>query len=184
MTESRESINNWCDSAQNWFARDDGFMFCVQPGQTWNPAHAGGNFGLAAEGPDTKLRRTAPQMSAALQRFFMAVSGFFPFNFLKRRFPRSTSWVDMINMVYAAYNLQLNGSSLLRYGDLQRFPDESYHIYYERLHDYFFQHLEGADVQVAGYATGAHGDEMTLSHANLIVVLWLEKIDKRLLKLV
>ena len=93
LDETRESLTNWLYLAQNFFSRDDSFSRFVLPAQTWDPAAA--NFGFVNEGPETRLRRTGPEVAAALDRFFKAMSGFFPFNFLARRFPQSTSFASM-----------------------------------------------------------------------------------------
>ena len=183
LDESRESLQNWTDNCRNFFARDDNFSRFVLPGAVWDPNAV--NYGFAAEGQNTKLRRTAPEVAAALERFWSSVSGFFPFNFLTRRFPTSTSWVDMKQMIFKAFNHQVNSSSLLQAHEvLKRSEGENFYIFYERILDYFHQHLVAANVQAAGYNTGPNGDQMHLSMANLIGMFWLEKIDKRLAKIV
>ena len=182
LNESRESLSNWLDNVQSFFTRDTNFQRFVAPGATWDPNHA--TYGFAAEGNETKLRRTALEVRQALIDFFNGVSMFFPFNFLKRRFLTSTSYEDMKKIVYEAYNVQLNSSSLILVSDLQKGPEENYYIFYERLHDFYAQHLVGPNVNAAGFNTGANGDTMTLSYANSIAHIWLEKINKKLPKLV
>ena len=122
LDESRESICNWCDSAQNFLSRDDKFTRFVQPAEVWNPAAP--NYGFVNEGPNTRLRRTAPEVAAALQLMFKALSGFFPFNFLSRKFPTSTSWASIKEMILTAYNHQVDGISLLKAAELKRSPEE------------------------------------------------------------
>ena len=183
MDETRESLSNWLDSAQAFFANDDNYARFVQPHQTWDMQAP--NYGFVAEGPATKLRRTAPDVAAALDRFFRAVSGFFPYNFLARRFKESsTSFASMKEMIYTANNLSLNGVSLLQLLEMKRSPEENYYIFYERVRDYCYQHLAGPNLTVLGYNTGANGDTMNLSQANLIALLWLERVDRRLPKMV
>ena len=183
MDETRESLSNWLDSAQAFFANDDNYARFVQPHQTWDMQAP--NYGFVAEGPATKLRRTAPDVAAALDRFFRAVSGFFPYNFLARRFRESsTSFASMKEMIYTANNLSLNGVSLLQLLEMKRSPEENYYIFYERVRDYCYQHLAGPNLTVLGYNTGANGDTMNLSQANLIALLWLERVDRRLPKMV
>ena len=95
------------------------------------------------------------------------VSGFFPYGFLARRFLRSTSWESMKAIVFRAFNHQINAASLLQYGDvLKRSADENYYIFYERMLDYFVQHLAGPNITAGGFNNGAHGDDMTLSENN------------------
>ena len=186
MDESRESLTNWMAATENFVARDDGMARFVARGATWDPNQRdNGNYGFVAEGQNTKLRRTAPELAAALERFFTTISGFFPFNFLSRQFQLSTSWASMKQMVYIAFNFQLNSASLLKSEEvLKRSDGENYYIFYQRVLDYFYQHLAGPNINVAGYNTGAGGDAMNLSMNNLIAMLWLDKVDRRLSKLV
>ena len=123
------------DTAANFFARDDSFTRFLTPGQTWdrNAPH----YGFPAEGQETRLRRTAPEVAAALTRFFDAVSSFFPFSFLSRKFPESTSWVTMKTIIMKVYNLELNGLSMLQFESMKRGQDENYYIFFERIQDYF-----------------------------------------------
>ena len=90
LKESRESLTTWLAAAQNFFSRDDNFTHFVLPASNWDRGEP--NYGFAAEAETTKLRRTAPQMEAAFHRFTAALSGFFPFSFLARRFTGSISW--------------------------------------------------------------------------------------------
>ena len=182
LDETRESLTNWLYLAQNFFSRDDSFSRFVLPAQTWDPAAA--NFGFVNEGPETRLRRTGPEVAAALDRFFKAMSGFFPFNFLARRFPQSTSFASMKAMVYRAYNHQLDGVSLLKVHEMKRQPEENHYIFFERLQDYFYQHLVGPNINAGGYTSGPGGDQMSISQANIIAMMWLDKIDRRLVQFV
>ena len=182
LDETRESLKNWLYLAQNFFSRDDSFSRFVLPAQTWDPAAA--NFGFVNEGPETRLRRTGPEIAAALDRFFKAMSGFFPFNFLARRFPQSTSFASMKAMVYRAYNHQLDGVSLLKVHEMKRQPEENHYIFFERLQDYFYQHLVGPNINAGGYTSGPGGDQMSISQANIIAMMWLDKIDRRLVQFV
>ena len=120
--ETRESLTTWLYTAQNWLARDDGFNHFVLPGTTWN--HNEQHYGFVAEPATSKLRRTAPEMEAAFHRFTAALSGFFPFGFLARRFPLTTNWQGIKDLVYRAYNKQLNAASLLDHGSLKKQDDE------------------------------------------------------------
>ena len=107
MDETRESMSNWFDTAQTFFSRDDSFARFVQPAAVWNRDAPNGNYGFVNEEQNTKLRRTAVEVAAALDRFFRAMAGFFPVNFLIRRFEGSTSFASMKEIVYVAWNLVL-----------------------------------------------------------------------------
>ena len=112
LTETRESLTTWLDVLHNYLLRDANSQRFVTGQLNWNPAAV--NYGLQAEGPGSKLRRTAPEMEAALREMFRTISSFFPFGFLKRKFPQSTSFQNIKEMIYQSYNLQLNSCSLLQ----------------------------------------------------------------------
>ena len=182
INETRESLTSWLDVLQNYLLRDANSQRFVSGVLRWNKNQA--NYGLVAEGPGSKLRRTAPEMEAALREMFRTISGFFPFSFLKRQLPNSTSFASIKQMVYVAYNKQLTAASLLEFHDIKKTPEENHFIFYSRIHDYFYEHLARPDATGGGFTAPAAGDVMTLSQANIIVLIWLEKTDKRLLKMV
>ena len=183
--ETRESLTTWLEAVRNFFARDDNFVRFTLPGAVWDPNHPGGMYGFQAEGPNTKLRRPAAEVHAALLRMFSSISAFFPYSFLTRRFEQTTSWDSIRQLILSVYNFQLNSASLLQSVEVLKRPaGENYYIYYERVLDYFLQHLVGPNVVAGGFNTGPNGDDMSLSQNNLIALIWLQKIDARLPKLV
>ena len=109
--ETRESLTTWLYTLQNFFSRDDNFAHFVLPGTTWNCNAP--SYSFAPKGQASKLRRTAPEMEAAFHRFMAALSGFFPFGYLARRFADTTSWQTIKDLVYCSYNKQLNAASML-----------------------------------------------------------------------
>ena len=180
--ETRESLTSWIDVLQNYLLRDVHSQRFLTNGVTWNVNQP--NYGLVAEGPGSKLRRTAPEMEAALREMFRTISGFSPHGFLKRQIPLSTSFQDIIRILYEVHNLQLNSSSLMLYDQVVRSPGENPYIYFARLIDHFHVHLAPANATGGGYTAGPNGDTMSLSQANMVAIMWMEKIDRRLLKLV
>ena len=185
MNETRESLTNWFEGCRNFLANDDHFVRFTLPGAVWDPDAA--NMGFLQEGQETKLRRPAQEVAAALERMWTTISGFFPFSFLRRRFNSSTSWNSMRQIVFVIFNFQLNGHSLLDSvtgAANVKAEDENLYIFYERILDFYTEHLVGPNVNAGGFQTGPQGDNMSLSQNNLIVLIWLQKIDPRLPKLV
>ena len=182
--ETRETLAIWFDTSANFFSGDDRFKRFLTPTQTWDRNHAAGHYGFQQEPQASRLRRAPAEIEADLLRFFSAVSGFFPFTFLTRTFPETTSWVTMKTMVYKTYNMELNGVSFLTFNQIKRCPEENYYIFYERLLDHFRQHLVGPNVQALGFNSGDGGDGFNLSTLNMVAMFWLERLDKRLLQVV
>ena len=180
--ETRESLTTWLGSARSFFSRDDNYRFFTLPGTTWSKNED--HYGFQAEADTTRLRRTAEEMEAAFLRFCSDLAAFFPHGYFTRKFPLTTSWNNICETVYKTYNKQLNASSFLSYTEVKKAPDENPYIFFERLYDHFFQHLAGPTIAVEEYTTGEDGDSITLSHANLIAMVWLEKLDRRLPRLV
>ena len=181
--ETRENLTNWLDTAQNFFLRDDPWARFVRDNAVWNPAAA--NHGFAADPHGARLNRGPAEVYQSFLRFCSAFAAFFPFGYIKTTLEtETTGWASIREQVYIAYNRQLNAASLLGHVEFKRDQGENYYIYFRRLMDFYKQHLVGPNVQAAGFDTGAQGDGMTLSHANLVAMIWLERIDKRLPKLV
>ena len=182
--ETRETLAIWFDTSGNFFSGDDRFKRFLTPNQTWARNHAAGHYGFQQEPQASRLRRAPAEIEADLLRFFSAVSGFFPFTFLTRTFPETTSWATMKAMVYKTYNMELNGISFLTFNQIKRCPEENYYIFYERLLDHFRQHLVGPNIQAVGLDSGDGGDGFNLSTLNMVAMFWLERVDKRLLQIV
>ena len=139
--ETRETLNNWLEVCKNYFAGDDNYRRFVLPGATWDPDAE--HFGFTAEGQQTKLRRTAVELEAALRRFWSSIAAFFPWSFMRKRLERSTSWESIRQIILTVYNFQLNGVSFLQFSEIKRGPNENPFIFYERIHDFFLQHVVG-----------------------------------------
>ena len=182
IDETREKLTTWLSSAQHFFSQDDAYKHFVQTETTWDKRLD--NYGFAAEPDESRLHRTAPEMRDAFLRFCSALSAFFPYTFLSRKFTNTTNWAGIKRAIYVAYNQQLTASTFLQYNDIKRAPNENYYIFYERIYDHFVQHLAGPNITADDFTTGNAGDAMTCSHANLIAMFWLEKIDRRLPKVV
>ena len=91
---------------------------------------------------------------------------------------------EIKDLVYRAYNKQLNAASLLEHGNIKKQDDEEHMVFYERLYNHYYQHLSGANLATEGYTTGENWDVITMSHANLIAMIWLERLDRHLPKFV
>ena len=182
IDETREKLSTWLSSAQHFFAQDDAYKLFVQTTTTWDRQLE--NYGFAAEGDESRLRRTAPEMRDAFLRFCSALSAFFPYTFLSRKFNNTTNWAGIKQAIYVAYNKQLTASTFMQYNDIKRATNENYYIFYERIYDHFVQHLAGPNITADDFTTGNAGDTMSCSHANLIAMFWLEKIDRRLPRVV
>ena len=68
---------------------------------------------------------------------------------------------------------------------LNKQSGESYHQYYERLCAYVRQHLlPSASVAVDGATVPAGGDRLTVSHMNMIALMWIRKIHPERLNII
>jgi len=182
VDESRETLSTWLETARHYFAQDDGYRWFVLSTTTWDRSQP--DYGFAAEGEESRLHRSAPEMMDAFLRFCAAISSFFPYSFLSRKFLTTDSWDGIQQAVYTVYNKQLTAHSFMQYTDITQAPGENYYIFHERLRDHFVQHLTGPDVTADEFTTGDTGDILSCSHANLIAIFWLERIDRRLPQLV
>ena len=102
-------------------------------------------YGFQADPAGHRLNRPAPEVAAAYMRFCGCLAAFFPFGFMRAEFEEATSWQDIRNRVYVAYN------------------GENYYIYYRHLHKFYKQHLVGPNIQVATNNTGPSTQHLTRS---------------------
>ena len=83
-------------------------------------------YGFQADPAGHRLNRPAPEVAAAYMRFCGCLAAFFPFGFMRAEFEEATSWQDIRNRVYVAYNKQLNAASLLQHVDFKWNDGENY----------------------------------------------------------
>ena len=179
--ETLQNLTAWWANLEVFYGRDSHFEGFMEEGETWRPDQQ--NFGFAAE--VAGLRRTAANKARQLRAFLTLVSSYSSFPFLQvKLLNESTSWASVKKIILKAYGAASSHDMFLELGKLTKSPAETYLTFYERMADHVRIHLAPGNT-VAGHITvPAVGDKMTVTLHDCLVVMWLQKIDSRLLDIV
>ena len=133
----------------------------------------------------TGLKRSPDESTEDCKDFLHALAGYMPYGYLSEKFLSSVkSLKDAFDVICEHYGVSPSQESFLEFISLNKEAGESYRQYYERLLAFSRQHLTGADQDVDGFRSGAEGDTLTISHMNLIMLLWLRNIHPDLIQIV
>ena len=179
--ENLESLQHWKVTFRNYFRRDDYFNVFLPAAFTWNPAEA--NYGLAAE--TTGLKRSAEVLKNDLVAFLETIAGFLPYSYVTERIlNNTTSLKDVWAIIADLYEAEVSSDTFLELSTFSKLPNESFRQFYERMVDHVQKHLTKPNVKLENYDSGNNGDKMNISMLNLIVMMWLQKIDPKLVDVV
>ena len=144
----------------------------------------GNNYGFAAE--TTGLERTAATLKDDSKDFLSILATFLPHGYLTDKLvTTTTSFENAFAVIEEHFGLQATQESLLDLESLNKQSGESYRQFYERLLAHVRQHmLTTAAVSVDGATVPDGGDKLTVSHMNLVALMWLRKIHPELINLV
>ena len=88
-------------------------------------------------------------------------------------------------MIQEHFGLLPTQESFLDIESYSKNSNESYRQFYERLMAHVRQHLKCAgDIMVEGITCPTAGDRLTVSHYNLVALMWLRKIHPELISIV
>ena len=179
--ENLESLQHWKVTFRNYFRRDDYFNVFLATNFTWNPAAA--DYGLTAE--TTGLKRTAVVLKNDLVAFLETIAGFLPYSYVTERIlNNTTSLKDVWAIIADLYEAEVSSDTFLELSNFSKLPNESFRQFYERMVDHVQKHLTKPNVKLENYDSGVTGDKMNISMLNLIVLMWLQKIDSKLVDIV
>ena len=178
--ETLQSLQQWFRTFRQYYKRDDQFKFFTLPTTTWDPTRE--NYGFAVE--TTGLKRSAEEMKEDCQDFLHALAGYMPYGYLSEKFQSSVkSLKEAFDVICEHYGVAPSQESFLEFISLNKEAGESYRQYFERMLAFARQHLTGAGQDVDGVKSD-DGDKLTISHMNLITLLWLKNIHPDLINIV
>ena len=181
--ESHQEITAWAVSVKNYWRRDEAFYPFVNVNTKWDKNKQ--NYGMVDEHDGSKLKRKKEEMAEDLESFLEIMAGYVPEDHLRTKIMHdSTSFKEIITIIREYYGAEINAESELDFMKFSRKPQEPYRKFFERMASHAREHLVGGEVKVGSINTGVNGDSMTLSHLNLIVQIWLWKINPKLLDIV
>ena len=180
--ETMQSLQQWMMQFKQYMKQDDNYRGFLASDVVWNPAHRTYGFEAEAEG----LRRTAVQKMDDCKDFLRILCTFLPHGYLTTKLvDTSTSLTSAFGIIEEHYGLLPSQETFIDLESLNKQTGESYRQFYERLMAHVRQHLLAtAGVAVDGATVAAGGDKLTVSHMNMVALMWLRKIHPELLNIV
>ena len=158
------------------------FENLLTPSVHWDPNAR--NYGFIAE--TEGLRRSASDIMDDCKDFLHLLATFLPHGYLTEKLvSTATSFAKAFDIIQEHYGLMPTQESFLDLDSFSKQTGESYRQFYERIQAHARQHLHatpGVAVETATVPDG--GDRITVSHANLLALIWLKKIHPKLVNIV
>ena len=180
--ETRQSLLQWKMQFRQYMKQDDHYRKFLASDTLWNPNAR--DYGFTAE--TTGLTRTATALMDDCKAFLSVLATFLPHGYLMEKLvSTTTSFENAFSIIEEHFGLQATQESLLDLESLTKQSGESYRQFYERLLAHVRQHLlTTATVTVDGATVPQGGDKLSVSHMNMVALMWLRKIHPELINLV
>ena len=179
--ETQQSLLQWKMQFRQYMKRDDHYKTFLASDVEWNPNAV--NYGFAAEA--VGLQRSARALMDDCKDFLHTLSTFLPHGYITEKLvSTTTSFENAFEVIEEHFGLQATQESLMDLESLSKESGESYRQFYERLMAHVRQHLLKTVVTVDGATVPAGGDKLTVSHMNLVALMWLRKIHPELITIV
>ena len=150
----------------------------------WVPTAENYNLQEETEG----LKRSPEALKDDLLDFLHILCSHLPHGYLTDRIiSKSTSLLSAFRIIDESFNLLPNQESFFEFKGLKKMSSETYRQMFDRMVAFSSQHLMPArtpQVDVDGVLVPDGGDALTVSHLNLIALLWLDKLSPDLLNIV
>ena len=180
-SETLESLTHWRTNFRTYFKRDDGFKTFIKETFRWDPVQL--HYGQQTE--TSGLKRSAAEMKEDLVDLLSTLAGFLPHSYLTKKLLNNTrSWVDVWNVIYDHYGVQVTQETFLDFEDCNKIAGETHRQFFERLLQHATQHLAPAGVKIENISTGDQAEQMSISLMNMVALQWLRKIDPTLIRIV
>ena len=177
-SETLESLTHWKTNFRTYFKRDDGFKTFIKETSRWDPAQL--HYGQQTE--TSGLKRSAAEMKEDLVDLLSTLAGFLPHSYLTKKLLNNTkNWVDVWNIIYDHYGVQVTQETFLDFEDCNKIAGETHRQFFERLLQHATQHLAPAGVKIENISTGDNAEQMSISLMNMVALQWLRKIDPTLI---
>ena len=179
--ETLQSLEQWYRTFKQYYKRDSHFKIFTISTTIWDPVSD--NFGFTAK--QTGLKRQPLELKEDCIDFLHALSSYMPYGYLIEKFISSVSSLEnAFTIICEHYGVSPSQESFLDFVLIQKDASESYRQYHERLLAFARQHLTKANTSVDGVHSGVAGDKLTISHMNLITLMWLKNINPALVNIV
>jgi len=168
QNETHDSLTQHRFLFNNFYRKDKDFKPILKTSFKWDPRSI--HYGVSENECDE------------LETLLGNICSLLPFPYLTSRIMKETkSWTDVWDIIFSHYQAKPSQDTNLDFIsiNLNKSEKESYLTFYERLCHHQRTHL----APVGAVGTGAAllvNDVLTLSHQNLITMIWMQKINPRL----
>ena len=179
VNETFQDMTAWEVSVKNFYRKDEVFYPFVNSKMRWDSQKD--NYNLNDEHEDSTLKREAQELSEDLVSFLQIMAGFIPGDHLRVKIVTdTTSFADVIKIIREFLDAEIGVESELDFMKISRKPQEPHRMFYERMCAHVREHLVVPNKTVGSTSSGEKGDTMTLSMQNMVVKIFLHKIDPKL----
>ena len=180
--ETQLTMTRWKINFKQYMKRDPSYITFLN--MEWVPTAENYNLQEETEG----LKRSPEALKDDLLDFLHILCSYLPHGYLTDRIiSKSTSLLSAFRIIDESFNLLPNQESFFEFKGLKKMSSETYRQMFDRMVAFSSQHLMPArtpQVDVDGVLVPDGGDALTVSHLNLIELLWLDKLSPDLLNIV
>ena len=152
--------------------------------KVWDPSQQ--NYGFEEE--EAGLKRSPAALKEDLQDFLHILASYLPHGYLTDKIlTKSTSLVSAFGIIEENFNLLPTQETFFEFQSIKKMSSETYRQMFDRMVAFATQHLMPANpgnVTVDGITVPTTGDQLTVSHLNLLALQWILKIHPDLLSIV
>ena len=180
LQETAASLRLWKMHFRNYYRSDPHFSHFLKSTTTWNIRHD--TYGFEAEAATSVLKRTAADMKEDCIMFLEIFASYLPSDYLVERVTKNTTSVEEVfKVIEEYYGVVCSSDTFLQLAKFSRKPQETYRQFYLRMEGFVSKHLTKPGVKHEELEVAARGDLLTISMKNLLVIMWMQRINERLI---
>ena len=165
-------MEHWINQFEVYLKRDPTLSIFL--GEQWNPA-------AAHHGLEAKAGFTQEQMAANCKIFLGHVCSFLKYPYYNHLIKERTTDIESVyDILREIYHIEKDISSFTTVAKVKKLSTESYAVFYAKIVYLMEQNLAPAGKTVNRVTTPENGDKMSVSLLDHAALLWLLKIDPRL----
>ena len=180
-SETLDSLTPWKAHVKAYFRDDPTWGLFAREATRWNTSAVDWGFQ-----PDTDaaghVTYSADQKKADCENFLNEVTCYLPGGYIRDRITKATnSFEKVFEHIFSYYGCIVSQDTMPEFMSLTKNKSESHLqfffrlVYHQRMH---LMTLAGETVEDA--AVPARGDQLTVSHMNLVALVWMDKIHRQL----
>ena len=128
---------------------------------------------------------SAAQMKQDCEMFLQTLASYLPDDYLVEKISKTTENMDGVwEVLEQYYGTTLTSETFLQIDKMKKKDVQSYRQFYMRIEGLVSKHLTKGGVKVEDVTSPVTGDTLSITLKNLIVILWLQKINQKMIECV